>query len=753
MATTTFKLNLDPAISAAHYSYIYFVAFDQTGNPVPINGQTGANNNVIKLMDNGVIQSANTASINQGFNVGTSVPSNYFVVMQASSSTAGDLSSTLSNRTKFTTAEALNSGFNFTMFEAVLTPSSFDQIDISALNNFGPNLAIQVNNLPPRVISSSGFNASLDAIIKAIPSDAVQGAGTASPMILGPNANPELWPTDVWAPYLDDVIANPGIAAGIKSQYFFQTNTLKLLNLYKLGVEELAMFDSTDESTLSSKPNFLLLPLFPGLPGANTDIIRMSYSELQSMIYAPTFANDANGFAQSYLVSGFDAGLWGARGTYTNPNTTNTFINTTGAVAKIPLSNSWNWSQLYNYEAAAAKAQGVSTIQVDNVLANATFDQYAAAIAGFGNPYGYTFSDLLSVGGVSPAPGIWTGSQDAASININIFANSTTPSASSTPASGFNASPTGYLPPISSPTNGWVYQSAAVFVGQGQGNLLEVDTRLGGKYHPDDNYPMTFRVYAPSSSKAGKDGFVTYDLATTTANTNPWASWVINSDYTISNKGPSGLSGFFLIDNVPTATNNDIGWYQLVIGELGSPVQTVYDIYSTNTNGAVTSFITNPGVVVVPINTGGDKLALAPGLISTYNPLSYFDYNDLEVGVMYQMVLNRPTPDKEGFDYWSNYLANGGTELGMASVMVDALETQQPSLSNQDFVNLLYVQGLGREPDGPGRDWWVEQIQNGTTRAKVAVDFANEAEMWGNDTVKGVYSAAGGISTIVDWTF
>jgi hypothetical protein len=749
MATTTFSLNLDPAISTADYGYIYFVAFDQAGNPVPINGQTGANSNVIKLIDDGVIQSVTTASINQGVNVGNSFPSNYYVVMQSSSSSAGDLSSTLSNKANITTTGGLSAGFNFTMVEAVLTPSFYDQIDISALNNYGPNLAIQVNNQPPRVVSSSGFNTSLDKIIEALPSAAVQGAGTATPMILGPNANAELWPTDIWVPYLDAVIANPGIAAGIKSQYFFGGTTL---NLYKLGVEKATMFDSVDGSTLSSKPNFLLLPLFPGLPGANTDIIKMSYSDLQGMIYAPTFANDADGFVKSFLVSGFDAGLWGARATYTNPNTTNTAINTTGSTAKITLSNSWNWSQLYNYEAAAAKAQGVATIQVDNVLANATFDQYAATIAGFGNPYGYTFSDLLSVGGVTPAPSIWTGSQDAASVNINIFANSTTPSASSTPVSGFNTSPTGYLSPLASPPNDWAYQSAAVFVGQGQGNLLEVDTRLGGKYHPDANYPMTFRVYAPSSSKAGSDGFVTYDLATPDANSNPWASWVINSDYTISNAGPSNLNGFFLIDNVPTATNNDIGWYQLVIGELGSSLQTVYDIYSTNTNGTVTSFITSPGVDIVPI-PGGDKLALAPGLISTYNPLAYFDYNDLKAGVMYQMVLDRPTPDKEGLDYWSNYLANGGSEVGMASAMVDALEKQAPSLSNEDFVNLLYVQGLGREPEGAGRDWWVEQLQNGASRAQVAVGFANEAEMWANDTVLGVYSAAGGISTVIDWNF
>jgi len=520
--------------------------------------------------------------------------------------------------------------------------------------------------------------------------------------------------------------------------------------LYKLGVE--VAVESSLGTASAAGPNFVLTPLFPGLPGANQNTITMTYSELQNSIYAPTFSNDANGFAKSYLVSGFDAELWGARATYTNPNTTQTAINKTGETAKIELSNSWNWSQLYNYDGAAAKAQGVTSIIVDNVLQNATHDKYAAAIAGLGNPYGYTFSDLLSVGGVTPSPNIWTGSQDAKSIDINIFANATTPTASSTPPSGFNTSPTGYLPPTSTPPNNWHYQSADVFVGQGKGNVLQVDTRLGGKYHPDENYPMTFRVYAPNSTKAGSDGFVTYDLATTSENSSPWANWVINSDYTITNASKSNVNGFFTVDNIPMA-HNDVGWYQLVIGELGSSPQTVYDIYSQHTNGSVTSFVTNPGVVILSLTGGGDKLALAPGLISTYNPLSYFDYNDLQTGVMYQMVLNRPTPDKQGLDHWSNHLAKGHSELGMAAAMVDVLNSEQPDLSDEAFVKLLYSQGLGRDAEGSGHAWWVDQLQKGASRAEVAVSFANTAEMWGNDTVKGVYSAAGGISTVVDWTF
>lgn len=746
MASTTFNLKLDPAITPADYSYVYFVAFDQGGNAVPINGQSGPNANVIKLIDHGTIQPVTTATINQGATQAGYYPSNYYVVMQHTLAWAHDLSSLLSEKANITTDNAVSSHFNFTMVEAVLTPSVYDQIDISALNNFGPNVAIKVNGQPADVVSSSGFNASFDTLQKSIPAGAVQGTDKMVPMILGPNANADLWPTDVWKPYLDDLVANPRIAAGVKSQYFFSANTL---NLYQLGTQH----TGATGTGISSETQFVLTPLFPGLPGTNTNVISMSYSDLQNAIYAPTFSNDADGFAKSYLVSGFDAGLWGANATYTNPNTTNTAVNATAGAATIDLSNSWNWSQLYNYDGAAATAQGVTSIVVDNALQNATFDKYAGTLAALGNPYGYTFSDLLSVGGVTPAPNIWTGSQDAASIDITVFGNATTPGSSASLPSGFNTSPTGYIAPLSTPGNGWYYQPADVFLGPGQGNMLQIDTRLGGKYHPDANHPMSFRVYAPSSEKAEWDGFITYALATPDASSNPWASWVINSDYTITNNGSSGLAGFFMIDNLPAAANGDVAWYQLVIGELGSSLQTVYDIYSNNTNGSIGTITTTPGVTVVDIGTGGEKLALAPGLASTYNPLSYFDYNDLKTGVFYQMLLDQPTPDPTDLTKWSTHLANGGDDIDVAKALMTTLAQQQPALTDTDFVGLLYRQGLGRDPHSNELNAWLDQLEGGTSRSDLAVNFANTPEMWANDTIKGVYSAAGGISTVVDWSF
>jgi hypothetical protein len=745
MPTTTFSINLDPAIKPSDYSYVYFAAFDQSGNPVSVNGQSGAGQNVIKLINNGVPSTTTSAQITQG---GT-IPSNYFIIMQSSSSSAGDLSNTFSSESAITQVNAASNKYNFTMLEAVLTPGVYDQMDISALNNYGPNVSFQIQGLSPGDINSSGFNASLDKIISLVPTAAVQGLGTKTPLILGPNGNSNLWPSDVWKPYLDDLIARPQDAAGVKFQYYFNSDTL---NLYKLGIAE----PLSSEAAGSGNENilFVLQPLFPGLPGTNTNTITMSYSDLQNSIYAPSFSNSADGFAKSYLVSGFDAGLWGANTTFINPNTTKTAINSSGGIAKVDLSNSWNWGQLYNYDGAAAQAQGITSVTVSNILPNATYDKYAGAIAALGNPYGYTFSDLLSVGGVTPAPSIWTGSQDAANIAINVFANSTTPSVSSNPQSGYNQNPTGYLVPEATPPNGWYYQPASVFVGAGQGNILQVDTRLGGFYHPDTNYPMTFRIYNPTSSKAGSDGFVSYDLATTGSTSSPWSNWSLNNDFTITNTATSGLAGFFTIDNIPAARNNDVAWYQLVIGKMGSPEQTVYDTYSNNTNGSITNFITNTGVFDLPLATGGDKFSLSPGLVSTYNPLSYFDYNDLQSAIMYQMVLNRPTPDKTGLTHWSDYLMKGGSELKMADEFVKVLGVEQPTLSNKDFVNLLYIQGFGREAEGAGANYWLKMLDNKqATRGEVALAFADSHEMWQNASVKGVYSAAGGISTVVDWTF
>ena len=740
MKTTTFTINLDPKISPTIYPYVYFAAFDQQGRPVPINNQSGAGGNVIKLISDGAVSPVKTATVAQG---GDIPASNFYVVMQENKS-AGDLSSSFTTNGAFTPSNAAANGYYYTMLEADLTPKAGDQMDISALNNYGPNVSFNINGLTPGELSSSGFGASLNTIISLLPSTAVQGAGTNTPMLLGPNGNADQWPTSVWQPYLNDLIKNPYAAAGIKAAYWFgPTSTL---NLHKLSI-------SGSDAT---NAEFIMSPLFPGLPGTNAHTVKMSYSSLQNAIYAPTFENSADGYVKSVLVSGFDSGLWGANTTYTNPNTTRTAVNPASMdVATIDLSNSWNWRKLYNYDGAAAKSQGVTTIDINNILPHATYDKFAAAIAASGNPYGYTFSDLLSLGGFSPAPGIWTGSQDAANITINVFANSTTPTPTSNPPSGFVPSPTGYLAPETTPPNGWHYQPAKVFVGPGEGNFLQVDTRVSGIYHPDLNYPLTFRIYSPQSSQAGADGFVSYDLATTSASSKPWSNWVINSDFTISNKGVSGLAGFFSIDNIPSAPGNDIAWYQLVIGKVGSPEQTVYDIYSNNTNGSITSFTTDPGVLVVPIHTpGGDKLALANSGSLTYNPLSFFDYNDLQAAVMYQMVLNKATPDKEGLTHWSDYLAAGHSELGMANTMIEFLQQQQPDLSNEDFVTLLYEQGFGREPDGEGLGHWTSQLDNGAmTRGQVAVAIADSLEMWGNQTIKGVYSAAAGISTVVDWNF
>ena len=156
---------------------------------------------------------------------------------------------------------------------------------------------------------------------------------------------------------------------------------------------------------------------------------------------------------------------------------------------------------------------------------------------------------------------------------------------------------------------------------------------------------------------------------------------------------------------------------------------------------------------MVDIGTGGEKLALTPGLASTYNPLSYFDYNDLKTGVFYQMLLDQPKPAPTDLANWSTHLANGGDDIDVAKALMTTLAQQQPALTDTDFVGLLYRQGLGRAPQSNELNAWLEQLEGGTSRSEIAVNFANLPEMWANDTIKGVYSAAGGISTIVDWSF
>lgn len=96
---------------------------------------------------------------------------------------------------------------------------------------------------------------------------------------------------------------------------------------------------------------------------------------------------------------------------------------------------------------------------------------------------------------------------------------------------------------------------------------------------------------------------------------------------------------------------------------------------------------------------------------------------------LYQGILNRDA-DKAGADYWVNELATKGTSLsGFARSFLDSTElTEKGNLSNEQFLDALYQNALGRATDDAGKSYWLSDLNNGQDRADVAISIIGSTE-------------------------
>ena len=103
---------------------------------------------------------------------------------------------------------------------------------------------------------------------------------------------------------------------------------------------------------------------------------------------------------------------------------------------------------------------------------------------------------------------------------------------------------------------------------------------------------------------------------------------------------------------------------------------------------------------------------------------------------LYQATLGR-APDAGGFIGWFNGLAEGRLQLEQtAAAFVNSREFQSVygSLTNAEFVELLYQNVLGRSADAGGLANWTARLDGGATRASVVLGFSESAEFQRNST-------------------
>ena len=107
-----------------------------------------------------------------------------------------------------------------------------------------------------------------------------------------------------------------------------------------------------------------------------------------------------------------------------------------------------------------------------------------------------------------------------------------------------------------------------------------------------------------------------------------------------------------------------------------------------------------------------------------------------EVYRLYNATLYRE-PDIGGLQGWSMRLGNAEiTLIEATNGFIQSREFQNvySDLTNAEFVTLLYQNVLNRDPDAGGLARWIEQLDDGASRAQIVLGFSESPQFKANST-------------------
>lgn len=96
-----------------------------------------------------------------------------------------------------------------------------------------------------------------------------------------------------------------------------------------------------------------------------------------------------------------------------------------------------------------------------------------------------------------------------------------------------------------------------------------------------------------------------------------------------------------------------------------------------------------------------------------------------KIAALYTLMYHR-APDQSGLGYWLNEMAQGKTMMDISRAFAgnSRFTTDYATLTNQQFVELIYKEGLGNAGDAQGVGYWTKKLNDGQTRADLLADFA-----------------------------
>ena len=139
--------------------------------------------------------------------------------------------------------------------------------------------------------------------------------------------------------------------------------------------------------------------------------------------------------------------------------------------------------------------------------------------------------------------------------------------------------------------------------------------------------------------------------------------------------------------------------------------------------------ITNP----TPPSGGNGNPPAAPGLPTNIGAVAEslahgVDYDTSFITTAYQAYLGRPV-DVAGLNYWITQMQLGTTDEQLeASLLASTEYVANHGGTNVSWVLGMYEDLLDRPADGPGLSYWLDQLQAGTNRYQIALEIASSAE-------------------------
>ncbi|MEL7155728.1 MAG: DUF4214 domain-containing protein, partial [Actinomycetota bacterium] len=96
---------------------------------------------------------------------------------------------------------------------------------------------------------------------------------------------------------------------------------------------------------------------------------------------------------------------------------------------------------------------------------------------------------------------------------------------------------------------------------------------------------------------------------------------------------------------------------------------------------------------------------------------------------LYYAHFQRP-PDHGGLEHWAGAARSGATIAGISEEFVrsDEFATTYGSLSDADYVDLVYTNVLGRGADPAGSAYWTDQLDRGLSRGGLMAAFSDAPE-------------------------